>query len=98
MKRVLLAGVAALFLATGAAPAQACGCCINIDPTGTPLNVRDKPGGSILYTISENATIDYPEEEKRDSKGKLWALVQIYDEEGHKQKKGWVFRKYLLCG
>ena len=63
--------------------------CVVADPTGTPLNVRATPGGSVVATIA-NGT---------------WVVVQEYrgqwvhiahSSSGH--PIGWVFRRYLNCG
>jgi hypothetical protein len=92
--------------------AQACGCCIVDDPTGTPLNVRDKPGGSIIDTLPNDAITGTYEELKKDNRGRVWALIDTslatggWDESrsefhplrGVRGKKGWVFYKYLKCG
>jgi hypothetical protein len=103
MRKVLLAGIAALFLATGTA--HACGCCFVEDPTGTPLNVRDKPNGKIIGTFSNGEVVkdgrgpaNYDRGDKgwitaKDSRGRVWIYV-----EGEHETKGWVFLKYLNKG
>ena len=85
-----LALVAAAFvLSASAASAQSC---MVSDPTGTPLNVRATPGGTILGTLRNGSnvilidTID-------DSRGRRWAEVSA---RGYGQSV-WVFREFVSC-
>lgn len=64
--------------------------CTVADPTGTPLNVRAEPNGSVVMTLSNGARLSRAGE--RNLKGKSWSLVA--DETG---KLGWVFSAYLDC-
>jgi hypothetical protein len=90
MKKLLLISVAALFLATGTA--QACDCCWVHDPTGTPLNVRDKPNGKILFTLRNKEVVNGPDIKlKYEDPNQKWAFVFS------KYGEGWVFRKYISC-
>jgi hypothetical protein len=103
MKTLLLIGVAALLLATLiSGTASACGCCFVNDPTGTPLNVRDKPNGKIIGTVSNKTVVDWDSnnDDMKDSRGRLWRLIFWGGIDGQNEgwKEGWVFRKYLMCG
>src|SRR5262249_14553365 len=89
MKKLFLAGVAALFLATGAA--HAVGTCDVADPTGTPLNVRDRPNGKILFTLRNGAEV-VPLEESNDHK---WLKIFLRK---NTRKEGWVVYNFLDCG
>ncbi|MGE0503710.1 MAG: SH3 domain-containing protein [Rhizobiaceae bacterium] len=83
----------AVMMAFAAAEASACGgapVCTVVDPTGTPLNVRDGPNGRILSTLNRGAVVEFIEH--RDQAGSRWALVSRYAEAW-----GWVFGAYLTC-
>jgi hypothetical protein len=88
VKKTLLTGIAALFLATGAA--HAVGTCDVADPTGTPLNVRDRPNGKILFTLRNGAEV-VPLEESNDHK---WLKIFLRK---NTRKEGWVFYNFLDC-
>ena len=94
MARRWMAALAALAIAgLSAGAAGACGgppVCTVIDPTGTPLNVRDGPNGAILATLKRGAMVEVVEH--RDHQGKRWALIARYAEAW-----GWVFGAYLSC-
>lgn len=65
------------------------------DPTGTPLNVRDKPYGKIMTTLRNGHRVA-PIIEKRvfDKKGNAWIPVT----DGYQGKYlGYVYEKYLFC-
>lgn len=64
--------------------------CVISDPTGTPTNVRDSPGGAIVSTLGEGAQVDIVSV-SRDRRGKSWALVGG-------AASGWVFRDFISCG
>jgi len=89
MRRISLAALA--FLALASVPAHACGCCYVADPTGTPTNVRDNPNGSAIFTLRNHDIVNGPDEIKKDSRGREWALVE------NDQRTGWVFLRYLKC-
>jgi Bacterial SH3 domain len=63
--------------------------CVVADPTGTPLNVRNRPDGPILGALSNNSEVFITE--MTEVGGRKWAKVVG---EG---KTGWVFRDYLTC-
>jgi hypothetical protein len=85
----ILAGVAVLFLATGTA--HAVGTCEVVDPTGTPLNVRVRPNGKVLFTLRNGAEV-VPLEESDDH---TW--VKVFSSK-NTRKEGWVFYNFLDCG
>jgi uncharacterized protein YgiM (DUF1202 family) len=64
--------------------------CTVIDPTGTPLNVRDGPNGKILSTLKKGSKVEFIEH--KEAKGKKWALIAKYSESW-----GYVFADYLKC-
>jgi hypothetical protein len=66
--------------------------CTVKDPTGTPLNVRDAPGGTIAATL-RNGTVVRAQLMKTH-KGKPWVLVTKWAEDN---AIGWVFDPYLKC-
>jgi hypothetical protein len=66
--------------------------CTVRDPTGTPLNVREAPGGAIAATL-RNGTVVRAQMMK-PHKGKPWVLVTKWAEDN---AIGWVFDPYLQC-
>jgi uncharacterized protein YgiM (DUF1202 family) len=66
--------------------------CTVADPTGTPLNIREEPNGSI-YGIYENGVRVRPYDEKTVN-GKIWVAVERLAQDN---AAGWVFDAYLKC-
>ncbi|MGE3307206.1 MAG: SH3 domain-containing protein, partial [Rhizobiaceae bacterium] len=66
--------------------------CTVADPTGTPLNIRETPNGTIIGTWDNGVRVR-PYEEKRVN-GKLWYAVERFADDN---SKGWVFDAYLKC-
>jgi len=67
--------------------------CVVVDPTGTPLNVRDQPNGKILFTLRNGTSAVW----RSMSKDQKW--VKIFPLTGrHYDKEGWVFTDFLDCG
>ena len=66
--------------------------CVVADPTGTPLNVRERPNGRIIGALF-NGVVVYVRDLTVDAGGQRWAYV-VPLKEG---KSGWVFRPYLDC-
>jgi hypothetical protein len=90
MRRAFVLSVLACLLS---APALACDgppVCTVVDPTGTPLNVRAGPNGTILTSLKRGAKVEVVEHKEHD--GKRWALVGRYSEAW-----GYVFGAYLKC-
>lgn len=71
-------------------PALAAGECLVDDPTGTPLNVRSAPNGTILTTISNGTRVEVIEEARIGSKH--WLFVSRQGE-----RLGWIFGAYVVC-
>jgi hypothetical protein len=67
--------------------------CVVADPTGTPLNVRNQPKGTILFTLRNGTSVVW----RSLSKDQKW--VKIFPLTGrHYDKEGWVFTDFLDCG
>ena len=60
------------------------------DPTGTPLNVRDGPGGHILSAMRNGIKVEFIEQKK--IKGKTWTLIAKFG-----AGTGYVFGDYITC-
>jgi Flp pilus assembly protein TadD len=73
--------------------AQLASPCKVTDPTGTPLNVRDSPNGTITGTLSNGATVTIVESKVADN-GKPW--VKVVDAQTEKPI-GWIFRDFVSC-
>jgi hypothetical protein len=91
MRRLAVAAVALAVSVNAAAAADER--CKVTDPTGTPLNLRDKPNGKVIGTL-KNGTLVSITEYADDTKGRPWVDVADY-----KTKKvlGWVFREFISC-
>jgi uncharacterized protein YraI len=92
MQRIILviAGCVAL-LVTSEAPAQTR--CRVMDPTGTPLNMRTGPNGTIVGTLP-NGTLVTVTDHTVDAKGRPWVHVVDLDTG---EPYGWVFREFIAC-
>jgi hypothetical protein len=66
-------------------------CAVN-DPTGTPLNFRDKPNGRIIGRLPNGEEVGVLAI-VRDRNGKIWAKLVI----GSRSIHGYVLRKYIDC-
>jgi hypothetical protein len=62
------------------------------DPSGTPLNVRDKPDGKVIGRYPNGAEVRIV----RYSKDKRWVLVAP-DSRQDKPREGWVLAANLTC-
>jgi hypothetical protein len=83
--------MASLILAALSSPSIAGdGPCIIVDPTGTPLNVRSKPNGTILGTLHNDMQVVITASALVD--GKRW--VRVIPGIG---KPGWVFAGFVMC-
>lgn len=98
MKRKLFFAVlliAALFIAENNMPTVSAqtdwGICSVQDPTGTPLNVRAKPGGKILTTVRNGTSVDID----TGTAASKWARIRFT--RGRKTITGWVLRDFLSC-
>lgn len=69
--------------------------CKVTDPTGTPLNVRDRPNGKVINALKNGRDV-YIEETAYDRQGRPWARVSG-DRNGKYRLWGWVFREFISC-
>jgi hypothetical protein len=90
MKPAILA-VALLAAAVASAAAQQR--CRIMDPTGTPLNVREQPGGRVVGQLA-NGRLVSAAEQVRDANGRLWVFVHDLQSG---DPIGWVFREFVSC-
>lgn len=90
LKLILFLSVTTLSL-----PANAERICQVTDPTGTPLNVRDRPNGEIINALRNEREV-YIDEIVYDDKGRPWAKVSGYHQ-GKYRYWGWVFREFISC-
>jgi hypothetical protein len=72
---------------------QRTGRCMVSDPTGTSLNVRATPQGSITGTIGNGVFVRIADTGD-DYKGQPWAYIVGW--EGG-ERIGWVFREFVSC-
>lgn len=86
LRRAVLVAIFSSFLS----PAFAGGECVVDDPTGTPLNVRSAPNGTIVTTLGNGARLMVIEERKIGTKP--WFFVARQGE-----RLGWVFGAYVVC-
>jgi uncharacterized protein YraI len=83
----LFATAAVLAALTGVANAQPP--CYVADPTGTPLNVRSLPNGSILGALHNGIRVNVV--------ARRGDWVRIVATERDTGKSGWVYLDYLDC-
>ncbi|MFB2934233.1 hypothetical protein ACE1B6_03060 [Aerosakkonemataceae cyanobacterium BLCC-F154] len=69
--------------------------CKVTDPTGTPLNVRDRPNGKVINTLRNGRQIRI-DQLAEDEKGRTWAKVGSF-ENGKYRVWGWVIREFVSC-
>jgi hypothetical protein len=88
----LLHGAAVSVCLTLSAPAAlaAYGQCSVDDPTGTPLNVRTAPNGTIVTTLVNGTQVEIVDEMRIGTKH--WLFVARQGE-----RLGWVFGAYIVC-
>src|SRR5262245_22180150 len=68
------------------------GICRVADPTGTPLNIRTFPNGTIVATFRNGDPVTILD--SRMFRGSTWAYVGTLD----LKPIGWVYRKYVNFG
>ena len=76
-------------------PAKAEEICQVTDPTGTPLNVRDRPNGAIVNALRNGREIDILDF-AYDEQNRMWVQVGGYYE-GRYRIWGWVIREFISC-
>ncbi len=84
--------VAGLFL-LGASEVLAQTRCRVMDPTGTPLNVRAAPNGSVVGQL-RNGRLVTVLESSQDRRRRSWVYVADFSSG---QPIGWVFREFVAC-
>ncbi|MBX3138425.1 SH3 domain-containing protein [Candidatus Obscuribacterales bacterium] len=67
--------------------------CRVVDPTGSPLNVRNEPNGRIVTTL-KNGEFIVVLDRSTDRSGKLWVRVKRNDQA---DPLGWVFGNFTTC-
>jgi hypothetical protein len=67
--------------------------CHILDPTGTPLNVRTAPNGTILSTVPNGLLVSVIDRAS-DHAGKRWVYVA---DTASGRPIGWVFRQFIDC-
>jgi uncharacterized protein YraI len=87
MMKTLVIAASLLTLATAANAAGHV--CLVADPSGTPLNVRTQPNGTILGALHNDAEVVVVDL-TRDRKWAKVVPIQV-------GKAGWVFFDYLDC-
>ncbi|WP_296577194.1 peptide-binding protein [Phreatobacter sp.] len=87
----LAAGLAVISLSSGA-EAQSARCRV-MDPTGTPLNIRDAPNGEVIGRI-RNGSLVTRLRVREDHRGRPWAYVA---DRGSGDPLGWVYREFIAC-
>ncbi|MEM6761912.1 MAG: SH3 domain-containing protein [Pseudomonadota bacterium] len=83
-----------IFMIAVATPSSAATFCSVNDPTGTPLNVRSAPQGTVQGTLQNGVEVEIIAT-ARDNRGRPWVRVKP---PGATQVYGWLFRDYLWCG
>jgi hypothetical protein len=94
-KTIFASGIAiAAILAALTLPAAASDCRV-ADPTGTPLNIRDKPNGRIVATARTGDLIQvYDNEDQFDNEGRRWYHVGLSTSAA---PDGYAFARYIRC-
>jgi hypothetical protein len=69
------------------------GICRVADPTGTPLNIRTSPYGTIVATFNNGDPVTVLDA-NRDRRGNWWVYVGTPD----LKPIGWVYRNFINCG
>lgn len=67
--------------------------CIVSDPTGTPLNLRERPQGRIIGSL-RNGTYVRLVDISYDGLGRPWGFIIGWDSG---RPLGWVFREFISC-
>lgn len=74
--------------------------CMVADPTGTLLNVRDRPAGTRLGALKNSTKLTLTHFED-DERGRNWSYVkwkgQPLENATEKRHEGWVIREYISC-
>lgn len=93
-RAVLLARSIAVLAVLGTATlASANDRCRVMDPTGTPLNIRETPGGRVVGTLPNGMLVAHSET-VRDRRGRAWAFLH---DRVSGNPIGWVYREFIAC-
>ena len=91
MLRPLVFAASFALAALAQASAQSARCRVT-DPTGTPLNIRETPGGRVVGTIPNGFVVSRAEQVNLN--GRVWVFI-------HNPQTGspigWVFREFVSC-
>ncbi len=79
-------------IAAAPAGAQSTRCRV-MDPTGTPLNIRDQPNGVIIGSV-RNGRLVTRLRSRDDERGRPWSYVADRDTG---EPLGWVYREFIAC-
>jgi hypothetical protein len=90
-KKWLVLGFSLAAFGVAVLPARASDHCKVTDPTGTPLNVRDR-ALHIVGTI-ENGRVVIIQRDGEDRNGKPWSFVAT----PAGRPIGWVYREFISC-
>jgi hypothetical protein len=90
---VVVAALIAACALGGPAAAQYGSRCIVSDPTGTPLNIRERPQGRIVGSL-RNGTYVRLVNIAYDGLGRPWGYIAGWNTGRH---LGWVFREFISC-
>jgi hypothetical protein len=82
-------------LVAAAAPARAAEVCKVTDPTGSPLNVRDRPNGEIVNALRNGREVEILET-AYDDQNRPWVKIGGYYQ-GEYRIWGWVIREFISC-
>lgn len=89
---MLAAPVSSAWACAGTSPV-----CTVADPTGSPLNIRNAPGGKVVGTAKNGTTLEFIDHQTVG--GKKWARIGRYDPntEALDAIGGMVFAAYIAC-
>jgi hypothetical protein len=98
MKNRLLSGVLSftlLGLSIVDLSARAEQVCKVTDPTGTPLNVRDRPNGEVINSLRNGREV-FILDTAYDDQNRQWVKIAGYYENEYRIW-GWVIREFVSC-
>ena len=67
--------------------------CRVMDPTGTPLNVRTSPNGTIVGALPNGLLVSVIDRTV-DGRGRAWVYIA---RRASGRPIGWVFREFIAC-
>lgn len=96
MKKILMIlATITVCLNASTLPTKAETICKVTDPTGTPLNVRDRPNGNVVNTLRNGRQIRI-DQLAEDEQGRTWAKIGSF-QNGKYRVWGWVIREFVSC-